>query len=192
MESIPCWNKSCAIQVVRSNLCSQPCSSFRFVSKNLLLLQQSSVYIGKQRNATCLSFYDIYSRNMHDLGLWYRLRPNVYMPIENQYDILWCGTNSGCHASMMMTWRPICPCSLVCALTDDLVVAGRCPTTHHRGATSSTRLLPDLRELASLSLTTECRGHSQKLWLEGLLVEGCNPASGICPSSVTHDIWPQY
>ena len=66
---------------------------------------------------------------------------------------------------IMMTWRPICS-----TLTDGLV--GRCPTSHHSVATSSAFLLPDLRRLAALSLTTECQGHSRKWRLEELLADG--------------------
>ena len=89
-------------------------------------------------------------------------------------------------------WLPICPCSWHCSLTDGLVVAAPCPPTHHHVVTSSTHLLPDLRQLAALSLTTECQGHSRKLRLVGLLAEACSPASGWCSSSEAQDIWPQH
>ena len=56
---------------------------------------------------------------------------------------------AGCHALMMMTWRPIFPCSLRYALIDGLVVAACCPTTH--------RLIVMLP--VAPSLTTECQDH---------------------------------
>ena len=98
-------------------------------------------------------------------------------------------TKTGCHASMTMTWRPICICSLRYALTDGLVVAARCPTSH-RFAMSSTHLLSDLGRLAALSSTTDCQGHSWRLRLEELLTEGCNPVSERRSSSETYYIWP--
>ena len=54
------------------------------------------------------------------------------------------------------------PLQLHCALTNGVVVAACCPATHHHVATWSAHLLPDLRRLAALSLTTECQDHSRK------------------------------
>ena len=91
--------------------------------------------------------------------------------------------NTGCHAWMIMTWLPICLCSLLYALTDRLIVAAHCLITHRRIAISS-HLLLGLRRLAASSLT-ECQGHSRRSQHAELLTEGCSLVSGRCSSS-TH------
>ena len=53
-----------------------------------------------------------------------------------------------------------------------LYLAARCLTLHHRVALSAL-LLPNLRRLAALSLTTECQGHSRKWQLKELLADSC-------------------
>ena len=108
----------------------------------------------------------------------------LYSPIHSNATV----TKNGCHA-VMMTWRPICLCTLRYALTKGLVVAARCPTTQSRITMSSTHLLSYIGRLAALSLTTECQDHSRRLRLERLLTEGCNPASGRRSSSETQDMY---
>ena len=73
-----------------------------------------------------------------------------------------------------------------------VLTAALCPTTHRQIVISSTHLLPDLRRLAALSLTTECQVHSRRLRLQVLLTKGCNSTSGRHSSSEMHDIWAQH
>ena len=85
---------------------------------------------------------------------------------------------------VMMTWPPICPCSLHCMLIDGLVVAVYRPMTHRRIVMS---FAAGPWTIASAVLDTPY----VKVTLGNLRLEGSLAvAFGRCSSSGTDVIWP--
>ena len=84
---------------------------------------------------------------------------------------------------MMMTWPPICHCSLRCALIDSLIVAVHRPMTHRRNRDVVCCRTSDYWQRCPWQPL--CQVQSRELRLEGLLAV----ASGRCSLLGTNVIW---